>query len=345
VTSEEALLHRIGSSFRALALTWGATTCLVAVPAYAQSNSALAETLFLDGQKLMEAGDYPAACAKFTESQRVDPALGTLMHMAACHEKVGKVATAWSEFSDAAAQAQRSGQMDREKFARAHAQALDAKLQKMIIEVSHPAEGTVIRLDGLTLPSGVLGTEIPLDPGEHTLEVTAPHKKPWRQDKLNLGPSAVVTRVQVTLEDDAGAPPDTGTSTPPGPDTTAKPSADQVSGAEYPKKRYVGFGLGVAGIASLVIGAGEEVTSAGRKSDEGKYPSGSSQRQTVGDQSSQAQTYAIIFGAAGLVAVGAGVYLVLTAHGTAPAAPVAGKLVVTPVLGPGTAGAGVSMAW
>ena len=46
-------------------------------------------------------------------------------------------------------------------------------------------------LDGVVLPSGVLGTEVPLDPGDHLLEVSAPHKVPWSQN-VRLGPDTVI---------------------------------------------------------------------------------------------------------------------------------------------------------
>jgi hypothetical protein len=340
-----SVLHRSRSFLSLLAATTLAASCLVAPSARAQSNAALAERLFLDGQKLMAAGDYATACSKFADSRRLDPALGTLMHLAACHEKMGKFATAWSEFTDAAAQAQKAGQAEREKYARDRATVLDSHLQKMIIELSRPPEGTVIKLDGGVLPLGVLGTEVPLDPGDHALEVTAPGKKSWHQDKLNLGPSAVVTRVLVNLEDDPSAPPpglsgptETGPHPTQGPESSVTPTSTTNT-----TKQVLGYGIGGAGVVSLGIAVAEEVTSIGRKNDESKYPAQSSQRQTVADQSSAAQTYAIVFGAAGAVAVGAGLYLVLTSH-EAPA-PRMGDVHVTPLVGRGVAGAGVDFVW
>jgi hypothetical protein len=204
----------------------------------------------------------------------------------------------------------------------------------------------VITLDGAALPTGVLGTEIPLDPGDHALEVTAPRKKPWRQTKLNLGPSAVVTRVQVTLEDDTAAAPESTAPVPPA-NAGSGPGAvppDQTPGSSSATK-VVGYSLGAAGIVSVGVAVAEEITSAGRNSDESKYPSGSSQRQTVANQSSTAQTYAIVFGAAGLAAVGVGLYLVLTSHDATPSSPRTGAITVTPLLGPGLGGAGLHVVW
>jgi len=57
----------------------------------------------------MKQGDYAAACPKLEESQRLDPALGTLLNLADCREQEGNVATAWSLFRDAESLARRGG--------------------------------------------------------------------------------------------------------------------------------------------------------------------------------------------------------------------------------------------
>ncbi|NOU28880.1 MAG: hypothetical protein HOO96_13330, partial [Polyangiaceae bacterium] len=59
---------------------------LIAAPAFRDD----AETLFREGRKALEAGDYAVACAKFAESQRIEPAPGTLLNLAGCEERSGK---------------------------------------------------------------------------------------------------------------------------------------------------------------------------------------------------------------------------------------------------------------
>ena len=54
------------------------------------------------------------ACLKFEESQRLDPSGGTILNLASCHEREGRLARAWSEFSDAATMAIRDGKHERE---------------------------------------------------------------------------------------------------------------------------------------------------------------------------------------------------------------------------------------
>src|SRR5512136_2811036 len=80
---------------------------LVAYAPHARSEQpvvrdpAAAEVLFREGRKLVAANDFAAACPKFAESQRLDPAVGTLLNWAACEEHVGKLASAWQRWKEA----------------------------------------------------------------------------------------------------------------------------------------------------------------------------------------------------------------------------------------------------
>jgi hypothetical protein len=312
--------------------------------ASAQSNEAIAERLFLDGRALLNAGKVHEACAKFADSQRLDPALGTLMHLALCHEKDHRPATAWSEFTDAVALAQTSGRRDREQFARAHVAALEKQLQKIVIEMQAPVPGTVVKLDSQTLPSGIVGTEIPVDPGDHDLEVSAPGKKTWRQDKINLGPGATVTRVQVTLDDEAPQHPSPAPASPP--PSALPPATSNAGGDVAPSgdgtRRALGFAAGGLGLVLIGIAAYEEATSLSRNSDESKYPATSPEHQTVADQAKTAQTYAVVFGGASLVALGAGLVLVFTAQpGVSPRASSSNAIRALPYLGSHGGGVGL----
>jgi hypothetical protein len=62
----------------------------------ASADSAAAEALFREGRDAAKHGDLETACADFAESQRLDPAPGTLLNLAECEEKLGRVASACS---------------------------------------------------------------------------------------------------------------------------------------------------------------------------------------------------------------------------------------------------------
>src|SRR5688500_10877054 len=85
------------SSLVALSLT------AAAPDASAQSTDpAAAEALFREGRALADAGDYGGACAKFRESERLDPAIGTTFNIADCEERQGHVARAWTLYREVA---------------------------------------------------------------------------------------------------------------------------------------------------------------------------------------------------------------------------------------------------
>src|SRR5262245_41606279 len=67
----------------------------------AAQDSVAAEALFQQAREAMKASDWAGACAKFTESQRLGPAVGTLLNLAYCSEKLGRVATAWQHYRQA----------------------------------------------------------------------------------------------------------------------------------------------------------------------------------------------------------------------------------------------------
>src|SRR5215472_13745389 len=77
-----------------------ALSSLVALsPARAQTgDAALAAELFAEGRALTKAGSYVEAKAKFAESARLDPRVGTFANMALCDERLGHFAAARSDW-------------------------------------------------------------------------------------------------------------------------------------------------------------------------------------------------------------------------------------------------------
>lgn len=59
-----------------------------------ETPAQVAESLFREGRDAVKKGDYAVACPKFAESQRLDPANGTLLNLALCEEGWGRLADA-----------------------------------------------------------------------------------------------------------------------------------------------------------------------------------------------------------------------------------------------------------
>lgn len=142
---------------------------------------ALAEMLFFTARGLMEAGRYPEACAKLTESYRLDPAAGTLLNLAVCNEKIGKIASAWGEFHDSIAEARKANRADREQLATERLKVIEPELPFLTIKVSPDVRaitGLQITRNGLPLQAAAWDTELPVDPGRVEVIEEAPGYKP-----------------------------------------------------------------------------------------------------------------------------------------------------------------------
>lgn len=252
------------------AVTWAAGGALASLffpmRAHAQNpepdrDAPVAEALFRDGRALMEAGRFAEACPKLAESQRVDPRIGTLLNLAACHELQGRTATAWAEYTEARSQAARAGRADRESFAREHAQALEPKLSRVVVKADRPVDGLQVDIDGEALGAGALGTALPVDPGHHVMRATAPGHTEWSGSfDAAPGPATQTVRIPALA---STAPATTATAAPPQP-LLAPPEAqptpvgpvDAVGAEAQPRRSHTPTPLFWGLAAAAVVGAG-----------------------------------------------------------------------------------------
>ncbi len=177
-------------------------------PAQAQTgNAALAESLFREGKRLSNERKFADACPKFAESYKLDPGLGTLLNLAICHESEGKPATAWAEFSEASSRAKREGDNDRAQLADEHVRALEPKLAHISVALAPGAAvpGLLIKFDARELTSAALGLQIPVDPGRHVLEASAPGKETSTQTFDTPSTPTTLAITVPALKDNAGA--------------------------------------------------------------------------------------------------------------------------------------------
>lgn len=185
--------NRVTSSLAGLALSFGAP---VASGEPSAADRATAESLFQDGRRLLEAGEVATACVKFAESQRLAPALGSLLNLAACHEREGKIASAWIEFSEAATLSERAGEHERATFATERAEALAQELATVTIAVKGTEPDLSVTLDDREVRKGTFGTAIPIDPGQHVVKASAPGMAPFeRTFSVARGRSATTIEV------------------------------------------------------------------------------------------------------------------------------------------------------
>jgi hypothetical protein len=203
--------------------------------ASAQTNaadSASAEALYDEALRLMEQKQYADACPKLEESQRLDPGVGTLLYLGHCYEKLGKLASAWATFKDAAYTASSSGQKDREQVAQERADAIKPNLSYITLRVAEPdMPGLEVLRDGQLVRQAAWGVPVPIDPGEHRIQARRPNAEPWSAlVKIAPGPGSIQVDVPRLAEAHVAPP----AAPAPAPAVTA---AQRVSSAPKPPKQ------------------------------------------------------------------------------------------------------------
>jgi hypothetical protein len=219
-----------------LLLTTIARPTLAEAPPPSSEARAMAETLFFTGRGLMEAKRYTEACVKFAESYRLDAAAGTLLNLAVCHEKVGKIASAWGEFKQALAEAKKAGREDRQQLATEHIDAIEPELPYITIRVPGNARvaGLEVARNGSVLTQGGWDAELPVDPGKVEIISRAAGYKP----KTKTVTIEKKQHLEVTVEELEKAPLPVIVTTEPG----------------WSGQRKFGFALMGVGVVGLGVG-------------------------------------------------------------------------------------------
>jgi hypothetical protein len=328
--------------FGAWMVVAAAVTVLVPRPALAadvsEADKAAAQELFDEGRRLVEKGQYAEACPKFARSEELDPGGGTLLNLAACHEKLGRSATAWAEFNDALSSAIRDGRADRQRYARKHIEALRGRLAQVVVSVVQPTPGQQVRIDDVPLAQGAWGLPTPIDPGTHIIDSTAPDRQAFRKTVTVAEGNQIAVEIEplgaagpaeavapLHAEGNESSRPSEpaaaqGRAAKPTPaQVLTSPSGDSV--ASPPSTRTLGFVVGGAGVAALGVGTYFGLRAISSWSDSNKgCPANVCTPQGASD-AKNAKNAAVVSDVAfvgGLLAVGAGVVLVLSSGSARP---------------------------
>lgn len=178
--------------------------------AWAQSASAQAEAMFRDGRALLDAGKIGEACAAFEASQKLEPAISTLMNLAACREKNNQLATAWGLFLDAEHQMRDATNEATKKLhqvALNRAKKLEPRVSKLVISV--PADSQIDQLEILrgteTIDPAMWNRALPIDGGSYKITASAPGAIAWTTE-ITIVAEGEAKTVEVPRLQPASAP-------------------------------------------------------------------------------------------------------------------------------------------
>jgi hypothetical protein len=309
------------------------------------AERANAEELFQLGKGAMARGEVSKACGYFQASLDADFALGTLLNLAICHETAGKIASAWAEYRTLEDKARRATppQADRAQFAREHAEALRPRLSRLRVVLAPEAartKGLVVKIDGVVAAPELYDAGVPVDTGKRSITASAPERAEWSQtiavddERLTLAVNIPALAVQQTRGQ-------------------AEVDSNEVERLSAERsRRTVGFVVGGIGVASLVTGGVFGLLAASAADDAkcaapcfttrapeeggGENPAFVDAR----DAYQRADTFGWVSNvtlAAGVIGIGVGTWLVISA-GSTPAKPAAQRglrLLPTPTVGGG----------
>jgi hypothetical protein len=319
-------------------------------PSLAHADEAVAEQLVQEGVAAMKRSDFAVACEAFAGSNKADPSPGTQINLALCYEKQKKWASAWTWYRSAAGLAQQKGQTARVTTADESAARVKPLIHYVVVAVREPLTDLVVKRDGAEVVIAVAGKEVPLpiDPGEHTIEVTARGKKPWSKS-ITFADTPGTERVEVPKLENApveAQPPAQG----PGAGAEYRPPvivANDGSGQRTAGLIVGGSGLlaGLAAVGVFILAKNEEserdeqrAVAADVTKDPEPRSRANGSAESHGDAAKNNQLISLVLAGGAVVLVGVGALVYFTAP---KAKEKSGRPNVLPLLGPSFAGVGL----
>ena len=287
--------------------------------ALAQPAGAQAEVLFRQGRTLLAAEKVAEACSAFEESQKLEPAVTTLLNLAACREKLGQLATAWGFFLDAARQtrsASDAASQQLHEVAQARAQKLEPRVSRLAINVPQKSQvdGLEITRDKKRVDAGLWNRALPIDGGVYTITARAPGANSW-STQVTVAAESDTRTVEIpdlrTLPRDLDQPAAAATPPPAPPrPSPVVPAIEHTRASSHPSRK-IPLVLGAGALALLGGGLGFELW-AEAKYDAAKSEMRSQPRRDSLYSSANTKRYvAEALAASGLAAAGAALWMYL----------------------------------
>jgi hypothetical protein len=323
----------------------------------ASPSGAQAEVLFREGKSLMAEGKIAEACTAFDNSQKLEPAISTLLNAGNCREKNHQIATAWGLFLEAERQTRDAADEPTRKLHKVsaeHAQRLESRVSKLTINVSPDARAqhAEILRGPETIGEGLWNLALPIDGGTYVISARAPERAPWsltvvvkeEGDAQTVDVPGLASATPSPGPEASVAPSATGAGTlstahAPPPATSAGGSPAAVVETARPA-RSIGLPLAFAAGSVVALGTALAFDLSGDSTyDRAKTEPDPSRQQDLWHEANTKRYIAEGLLVAGVGCAGVAAWLFFRAP---PAAPAAQRVVLLPAIEPG--GAGFSLA-
>ena len=214
----------------------------------------LARALFAEARAAEEAKDWALAASKLREAIAIKETGGLRFHLAYCEEQQGHLVEALVDYERSDDLTAGSNEEFRAQLP-AKRESLRRRIPTVTLLVPPAPTNVTLTVDGHAMPAAVLGKPIPLNPGRHTLVVSAPdHAAFTTQVSLNETDAVVANAflsplpkrpVVSTLK-----PSSLPTVTP------SQPIPDVSTGSGLPTRTYVLIGEAAVALGAVGVGIG-----------------------------------------------------------------------------------------
>jgi hypothetical protein len=279
------------------------------------------------GVELLQQGRYAEALDRFQRAESLVHAPTHLLYIARTQVKLGQLVAASETYLKVTREALPPDAprafVDAQAAAAQEEKDLEARIPTLLIRVEGKgASDATVTMDGMALPTAMIGLPAPVDPGPHALRAVA--KDGTSADlQVKVGPGSHETAVlklraaeSTSPPSPAQAPADAEATSPAPGDETVPPS----SGAGVGKLLgWIGVGVGVVGLA---VGTTFVAINRSKRTDANNLcpggvcdPKNQQQIQSLDHQADNAATGAWIGYVAGSAALATGLVLLFTSGG------------------------------
>lgn len=223
-----------------------AITIVLACVATTAAADSKGEKLLQKAKKLHGEKKYAEACPTYEEVDKVDPSVAAKVNVAKCYEEWGRLATAYSWYEHA-------GKLAEPRDANKIKQSLDdldVNVPRLTIKIPDGADPDVLEtltLDGKPVPEAWLNTQQRIDPGPHVLEFVVDGQRKKKMAPVERGGES-----ELSLD------------IPKGEGKKVRKKKDETPAVEThdpgKTRRYIGLGLGGAGIVAVGVAVGMTVS-------------------------------------------------------------------------------------
>ncbi len=161
-------------------------SALFAQPALAQqptqSEMAVARRLFRTGLEAARAGRWEDARNDFERSYRVAAVPTTLLNLAGAQVETGQLVAGMESYQRFLSRATSGRAVSYREQAEEALEAVQRRVPRVTIHAPSIEDGDQLRIDGESISTAVLDTELPLDPGAHQIVLVRDGAEVARED-------------------------------------------------------------------------------------------------------------------------------------------------------------------